>query len=123
MRGCCYQHDLMSFVQKQSGEDRQRQQEQHQQQQVPRANEVMDSALACCTGGPGSIPAISKSKKVCKNSDGFSPSRHKVVGHKNGARHNNLHDLASPLSRKNILKLSTPSMGKHSVSARTGKKN
>ena len=45
-----------------------------------------------------------------------------MVGHKNEARHDNLHDLASPLSRKNILILATPSMGEHNVSERNGKK-
>ena len=62
----------------------------------------MDSTLACCAGGLGLIPAVGKSIKMCKKSGGFSPSRHKVVGHKNGAKHNNLRDLASPLkSSKN----------------------
>ena len=56
----------------------------------------MDSALACCAGSPGFIPAIGKS---VKNWDDFIPSRRKVVVHKNGARHDNLCDLASPLSR------------------------
>ena len=31
---------------------------------MPRGNWVLDSVLACCTGGPGSIPAIGKSKKL-----------------------------------------------------------
>ena len=43
----------------------------------------MDSALACCTGSPGSIPALDKS--IVQYSDGFSPSRYKVVGTENGA--------------------------------------
>ena len=82
----------------------------------------MDGTLACSIGGPGLIPVISKSKKVCKNSDFFSTSWHKVEGHKNAARHDNLCDLASPLSKRNIQILATPSMGEHSVSARDGKK-
>ena len=40
----------------------------------------MDCALACCVGGPGSIPAIGKMQKQFRYSDGFSPSQHKVVG-------------------------------------------
>ena len=36
-----------------------------------RANGVMDSTLACCSGGPGLIPAISKSIKL-QYSDVFS---------------------------------------------------
>ena len=51
----------------------------------------MDSVVACHTGGPGSIPAMSK----C--SLGY-----KVVG-KNGASHNNWRDLASPCSYKIII--------------------
>ena len=43
----------------------------------------MDSALACCAGGPGSIPAIGKSN--VQDSNGFSPSWYKVVGQENGA--------------------------------------
>ena len=39
-----------------------------------RGNGVMDSALACCTGSPGSIPAVGKSN--AQYSDGFSPSRY-----------------------------------------------
>ena len=52
----------------------------------------MDSALACCAGSPGSIPAVGKSKKECTSF--FSLQ---VVGHKNGDRHENVRDLASPL--------------------------
>ena len=44
----------------------------------PRGNGVMDSALACCAGGPGSIPAVGKSN-FC-NIQMVSPSRYKVVG-------------------------------------------
>ena len=32
--------------------------------QLPRVNFVMDSALACFAGGPGSVPAVGKSKKL-----------------------------------------------------------
>ena len=46
----------------------------------------MDSALACCAGGPGSIPAIGIVE--LQYSDDFSPSRSKVVG--NGTRLDNL---------------------------------
>ena len=58
----------------------------------------MDSAVACHTGGPGSIPEMSE----C--SLGY-----KVVG-KNGASHDNWRDLASPCSYKNnkIIILATP---------------
>ena len=51
---------------------------------VPRGNAVMDSSLASCKSGPGSIPAIGKSNM--QYSDGFSPSQYKVVGEINGAR-------------------------------------
>ena len=43
----------------------------------------MDSALACCTGGLGSIPAVGKSN--VQYSKGFSPSWYQVVGQENGA--------------------------------------
>ena len=83
----------------------------------------MYSAFACCTGGMGLIPAFGKSKKNrAKYSDVFSPFWHNVVGHKNGARPDNLLYLPSPLSKKNILVLAAPSMGEHSVSLRNGKK-
>ena len=59
----------------------------------------MHSALACCTGGLGLSPTVAKAKKFAKIQMVYSPSLHKVVGHQNGARHNNLHDIASPLSR------------------------
>ena len=49
---------------------------------VPRGNGVMDSSLACCAGGPGSIPAIGKSNVCCNFQMVFSPSRFKVVGKK-----------------------------------------
>ena len=69
------------------------------------------------------FPSLALAKKVGKNSNVFSPSRHKVVDHKNGTRHDNKCDLASPLSSyRYILILATPSMCKHSVSARNGKK-
>ena len=42
----------------------------------------MDSALACCAGGPGLIPAVGKSNVCLQYSDGFSPSQFKVVGKK-----------------------------------------
>ena len=42
----------------------------------------MDSALAFYADGPGSIPAVSKSKTKVQYSDGFTPSRYKVVGEK-----------------------------------------
>ena len=45
----------------------------------PRGNGVMDSAFACCAGGPGSIPAVGICKS-CYIQMVFSPSRHKVVG-------------------------------------------
>ena len=35
----------------------------------PRCNGVIDSAVACCAGGPGSIPAVGISKS--QYSDGF----------------------------------------------------
>ena len=41
-------------------------------------NRVMDSALAFCTSSPGLIPAVGKSNMHL--SDGFFPSRYKVVG-------------------------------------------
>ena len=50
-----------------------------------RGNGVMDSALTCCTGGPGSSPAIGISNVQYR--DGFSTSWHKVVGERTGARH------------------------------------
>ena len=51
---------------------------------LPRGNGVMDSELADCACSPGSIPpAISKSNMHYSN--GFSPSRYKVVGQENGA--------------------------------------
>ena len=85
-----------------------------------RGSGVLDSAFACCTG---LIPAFGKSKKsVQKIQMVFFPIWHKVVGNKRGAKHDNLLDLPSPLSRKNILIQATPSMGKHSVSLRNGKK-
>ena len=37
-----------------------------------KGNGVMDSALACCAGSPGSIPAVGKSN--VQYSDGFSLS-------------------------------------------------
>ena len=37
---------------------------------TPRGNGVMDSALACCAGSPGLIPAIGKSKN-CNIQMGF----------------------------------------------------
>ena len=58
----------------------------------------MDSALACCAGSQGLIPAIDKSKKkFAKLQMVFPPSCQKVVGHENGARLYNLSDLESPL--------------------------
>ena len=72
----------------------------------------MDGTLACCAGGPGSIPAIDKSW--------FSPSRYQVVGKK----WSQTRDLASPCSINNLLiLLATPSMGEQSLSARNGKKS
>ena len=59
----------------------------------------MDNALARCAGGLGSIPAVRRQKG--KNSDSLSPSLHNAVGHKNVASHDNLRDLASPLSSNN----------------------
>ena len=41
----------------------------------------ISSALTCCTGGPGSIPAIGKSKN-CNILTVVSRSRHKLVGEK-----------------------------------------
>ena len=59
----------------------------------------MDSTLACWAGGLGLIPAVGIIKKVGKKFRWFfSPSRHKVANLKNGPRHDNLRDLASPLS-------------------------
>ena len=58
----------------------------------------MDSALACCAGGPGLIPTVGKSN--VQYSDGFSPSWYKVVGDRTGARHF-VRDLASPCSINN----------------------
>ena len=46
------------------------------------------------------FPPLPKAKESVQNSDGFSPSPHKVVGNKKGARPDNLRDLAPPLSRK-----------------------
>ena len=78
---------------------------------LPRGNGVMDCTLACCAGGLGSIPAVSKSN--VQYSDGFSSSQCKVVGEINEARYY-LRDLASPCSIKIIiLLLATPSMVKH----------
>ena len=59
----------------------------------------MDNALVRCAGGLGSIPAVRRQK--AKISDSLSPSLHNVVGHKNVASHDNLRDLASPLSSYN----------------------
>ena len=59
---------------------------------LPGGNGVMDSALACCAGGPGSIPAIGIVE--LQYSDDFSPSRSNVVGY--GTRLDNWHDLAFP---------------------------
>ena len=56
----------------------------------------MDSALACCAGGPGSIPAVGIVE--LQYSDDFSPSRSKVVGY--GTRLDNWHDLAFPECRE-----------------------
>ena len=50
---------------------------------MPKVNGVMHSALTSCVGGPGSIPYVGKSN--VQYSDGFSPSRYKVVGERNGA--------------------------------------
>ena len=44
----------------------------------PSGDGVMNSALACCAGGPGSIPTVGKRKKSCNIQMCFS--RHKVVG-------------------------------------------
>ena len=52
---------------------------QASQQKLPRGNGVMDSTLACSAGGPGSIPAVGKSKFAIFRWF-FSPSRQKVVG-------------------------------------------
>ena len=38
----------------------------------PRGNGGRDSALACCAGGPGLIPAIGKSKKLPHSDDFLS---------------------------------------------------
>ena len=58
-----------------------------------RGNGVMDSTLAYCAGGPGSIPAIGKSQN-CNNQMVFSLLA--LGGRlKNGARHEKLQDLAS----------------------------
>ena len=71
----------------------------------------MDSAVACHTGGPGSIPAMSK----C--SLGY-----KVVG-KNGASHDNWRDLVSPCSyKKNNNPSHATQAAKLGVSARIGRK-
>ena len=56
-------------------------------------------ALTHRAGGPGSIPAVGKSKKV-QYSDGFSASQEKVVGYWNGTRHN-LSGLVSPCGINN----------------------
>ena len=69
----------------------------------------MDSAVACYTGGPGSIPAMSE----C--SLGY-----KLVG-KNGASHDNWRDLASPCSYKKNPSHATQA-AKLGVSARIGRK-
>ena len=58
----------------------------------------MDSALACCAGGPGLNPVVGKSN--VQYSDGFSPSWYKVVGERNGARHY-MCDLVPPCSINN----------------------
>ena len=76
----------------------------------------MDSPLACYPGSQGSIPAFGKSNK--QHSDGFSTSWYKVVGYRNGARHN----LHFHIEQIVIILLATPSMGEHSISARYGKK-
>ena len=49
---------------------------------MPRGNGIIDRALACCAAGLGSIPAVGKSNVCLQYSDGFSPSRYKVVGKK-----------------------------------------
>ena len=77
----------------------------------------MDSALACCAGGTGLISAIGKSN--VKHSNGFSPSRYKVVDQENGAM--SLRSISISILGKKIL-LTAPSMGEHSVSQRNGKK-
>ena len=51
-----------------------------------KGNGVMDSALTCCAGDPGSIPTVGKCN--VQYSDGFSPSWDDVVG-----------DLASPCDK------------------------
>ena len=51
------------------------------------------------------FPPLATAKKVYKNSDDFSPSLHKVT--KNGARHDNLRDPASPLSSKTLINTNT----------------
>ena len=75
----------------------------------------MDSAIACHTGGPGLIPAMSK---------WFFPLGYKVVG-KNGASQDNWRDLASPCSNIEIIN-NNPShatqAAKLGVSARIGRK-
>ena len=42
----------------------------------------MDSALACCLGGPGSIPAVSIVESSCIIQMIFLPLRSKIVGSK-----------------------------------------
>ena len=82
----------------------------------------MDSALAWCPDSLVLIPAVGKSKKSAIHR-WLSPSRYKVIGERNGARHY-LSDLASAFSiiNINIILLATPSMSEHSVSTRNGKK-
>ena len=66
----------------------------------PRVNGIMDSALPCCTGGPGLIPAVHNRSMLYSN---VFFSRHKVMGIKR-ARHNYLRDLVNlyVVSNKNI---------------------
>ena len=58
-----------------------------------RANGVMDSTLACYAGGPGLIPAVGKRNGV------FLALGIRWKVKRNGARHKQLSDIASPCSR------------------------
>ena len=49
----------------------------------------MDGALAFYADGPGSIPAVSKSKTKVEYSDGLSPSRYKNIKCRKNVSHLN----------------------------------
>ena len=79
----------------------------------------MDVTLGCCTGGPGLLPAVAKSKKVAIFKWFFLHLgiRWQVDKKWSQTRENCLVSLCSKKT------LATPSMGKHCKSARYGEKN